>query len=163
ANTHGLHIYGNRETKMRADVIYDLLWTLYGKFEAIAEGHRVFHESIKALIRREGAGDNSALLGSFKELWNLYQNEIRSLLHNYVTTDADVYEFSSGEPQVGVALSGRKDARKDLFKFSDGDAKSVELTTELEALENIIQSAVPGLTSKNRNGADKKSSMIGMR
>lgn len=163
ANTHGLHIYGNRETKMRADVIYDLLWTLYGKFEAIAEGQRVFHESIKALIRREGAGDNSALLGSFKELWNLYQNEIRSLLHNYVTTDADVYEFSSGEPHVGVALSGRKDARKDLFKFSDGDAKSVELTTELEALETIIQSAVPGLTTKNRNGADKKASMIGMR
>ena len=162
ANTHGLNIYGNRETKMRADVIYDLLWTLYGKFEAIAEGQRVFHESIKALIRREGAGDNSALLGSFKELWNLYQNEIRSLLHNYVTTDADVYEFGSGDPEVGVALGGRKDTKKDLFKFSDGDAKSIELTTELEALENIIQSAVPGLTSKNNRsqGADhKKQSM----
>lgn len=165
ANTHGLNIYGNRETKMRADVIYDLLWTLYGKFEAIAEGQRVFHESIKALIRREGAGDNSALLGSFKELWNLYQNEIRSLLHNYVTTDADVYEFSSGDPDVGVALSGRKDTNKDLFKFSDGDTKSVELTTELEALENIIQSAVPGLTSKNRSqGADsKKASTVAAR
>ena len=165
ANTHGLNIYSNRETKMRADVIYDLLWTLYGKFEAIAEGQRVFHESIKALIRREGAGDNSALLGSFKELWNLYQNEIRSLLHNYVTTDADVYEFSAGDPELGVALSGRKETKKDLFRFSDGDAKSVELTTELEALENIIQSAVPGLTSKNGSqGADnKKSSAAGVR
>ncbi|MBE3111692.1 MAG: hypothetical protein IMZ46_14495, partial [Acidobacteria bacterium] len=157
ANTHGLNIYGNRETKMRADVIYDLLWTLYGKFEAIAEGQRVFHESIKALIRREGAGDNSALLGSFKELWNLYQNEIRSLLHNYVTTDADVYEFSTGDPDAGVALNGRKDTKKDLFKFSDGDAKAIELTTELEALEIIIQSAVPGLTTKNRSqGPDNK-------
>ncbi|SPO00637.1 related to secretion protein rsec8 [Cephalotrichum gorgonifer] len=163
-NTNGLHVYGNRETKLRADVIYDLLWTLYGKFEAIAEGQRVFHESVKALIRREGAGDNSALLGSFKELWNLYQNEIRSLLHNYVTTDADIYEFNTAASDVGAALSGKKDTKKDLFKFSDADAKAVELTTELEALENIIQSAVPGLTNRSRNqGSDKKASMLGVR
>ncbi|KAK7409702.1 exocyst subunit [Neonectria punicea] len=149
----GLHVYGTRETQMRADVIYDLLWTLYGKFEAIGEGHRVFHESIKVLIRREGAGNNSALLGSFKELWNLYQNEIRSLLHNYVTTEADVYQFDS--PLPGNALGGKKDAmREHLFKFSEADAKSVDMTTEFDALEGIIQAAVPGLGSRK---ADKKS------
>ncbi|KAJ9143856.1 Exocyst complex component Sec8 [Pleurostoma richardsiae] len=154
--SHGMHIYGNRETQMRADVIYDLLWTLYGKFEAIAEGHRLFHEYIKALIRREGAGNNSALLGSFKELWNLYQNEIRSLLHNYVTTDADVYQFNS--PRFG-GVNGRADLpRENLFRFSEADSKSVEMVTEYEALDGIIQAAVPGLTSNQRKtqGADKK-------
>ncbi|KAK1972762.1 Sec8 exocyst complex component-specific domain-containing protein [Colletotrichum sublineola] len=156
ANTQGLHIYGNRETQMRADVIYDLLWTLFGKFEAIAEGHRVFHESIKALIRREGAGNNSALLGSFKELWNLYQNEIRSLLHNYVTTDADVYQFSTS-PKLG-ANNGKKDAaREHLFRFAEGDPKAVDMATEYEALESIIRAAVPGLTDTSRkSGVDKK-------
>ncbi|KAF7552134.1 hypothetical protein G7046_g7515 [Stylonectria norvegica] len=156
AKTEGLHIYGTRETQMRADVIYDLLWTLYGKFEAIGEGHRVFHESIKVLIRREGAGNNSALLGSFKELWNLYQNEIRSLLHNYVTTDADVYQFDT--PSTGTALSGKKDAmRENLFKFAETDAKSEEMVTEYDALEGIIQAAVPGLTGSSRKGgADRK-------
>jgi exocyst complex component 4 len=159
--SHGLHIYGQRETQMRADVIYDLLWTLYGKFEAIAEGHRVFHESIKALIRREGAGNNIALLGGFKELWNLYQNEIRSLLHNYVTTDADVYQFRSS-PRPGAGLNGKADAsREHLFKFSEADAKSAEMTTEYEALDTIIQSAVPGLTSNSRKGLDgKKAALI---
>lgn len=153
---HGLHIYGQRETRMRADVIYDLLWTLYGKFEAIAEGHRVFHESIKALIRREGAGNNIALLGSFKELWNLYQNEIRSLLHNYVTTDADVYQFRSS-PRPGFGLNGQADgSREHLFKFSEADSKSVEMATEYEALDNIIRAAVPGLTSSSRKGLDGK-------
>ncbi|AEO63402.1 ee314d83-3fee-4efa-b588-9d31f60b96a3 [Thermothielavioides terrestris] len=154
SGSQGLHIYGQRETRMRADVIYDLLWTLYGKFEAIAEGHRVFHESIKALIRREGAGNNIALLGSFKELWNLYQNEIRSLLHNYVTTDADVYQFRSS-PGPGAGLNGAKDAsREHLFKFSEADAKSVEMATEYEALDGIIRAAVPGLTSNSRKGAE---------
>ncbi|KAK4179863.1 putative exocyst complex component 4 [Triangularia setosa] len=156
--SNGLHIYGQRETQMRADVIYDLLWTLYGKFEAIAEGHRVFHESIKALIRREGAGNNIALLGSFKELWNLYQNEIRSLLHNYVTTDADVYQFRSS-PRPGGGLNGNMDTREHLFKFSEADAKSAEMTTEYEALDSIIQNAVPGLTS-NSGKNNKKSTLV---
>jgi exocyst complex component 4 len=148
-NADGLHVYGTRETRLRADVIYDLLWTLYGKFEAISEGHRVFHESIKALIRREGAGNNSALLGSFRELWNLYQNEIRTLLHNYVTTDADVYQFDS--PVPGAALNGKKDAsREHLFKFAEIDAKSVGMVTEYDALESIIQATVPGLTNSSR-------------
>lgn len=154
----GLHVYGARETRMRADVIYDLLWTLYGKFEAIGEGHRVFHESIKALIRREGAGNNSALLGSFKELWNLYQNEIRSLLHNYVTTDADIYQFDSPTP----SMNGRKDgAREHLFKFTELDPKSVEMATEYDALESIIQATVPGLTSNLRKqGADVRKNRL---
>ena len=163
SGNHGLHVYGSRETQLRADVIYDLLWTLYGKFEAIAEGHRVFHEYIKALIRREGAGNNSALLGSFKELWNLYQNEIRSLLHNYVTTDADVYQFDT--PKPGVSINGKPaTTREHLFKFSEADAKSVEMTTEYDALDGIIQAAVPGLTSNTRKTAvDKKVSLLGNR
>jgi len=159
AGLSGLHMYGHRETRLRADVIYDLLWTLYGKFEAIAEGHRVFHESIKALIRREGAGNNSALLGSFKELWNLYQNEIRSLLHNYVTTDADVYQFNSS-PRVGMGVNGKSDlSREHLFKFAEADAKSVEMATEYEALDGIIRASVPGLTSTSRRD-NKKASLI---
>ncbi|CAK7210947.1 exocyst subunit [Sporothrix bragantina] len=154
----GLHIYGSRETRMRADVIYDLLWTLYGKFEAIAEGHRIFHEYIKALIRREGAGNNSALLGSFKELWNLYQNEIRSLLHNYVTTDADLYRSGGQGGGRGSLLlngsgigrgGGLGGTRDNMFKFNEADAKSLEMATEYEALDSIIRAAVPGLTSNN--------------
>lgn len=164
SSSNGLHMYGSRETQMRSDVIYDLLWTLYGKFEAIAEGHRVFHEAIKALIRREGAGNNSALLGSFKELWNLYQNEIRSLLHNYVTTDADVYQFSS-TPRPGGMVNGKPDtAREILFKLSEADPKSVEIATEMEALDGIIRAAVPGLTANARKGvADKRAPLTGPR
>ncbi|KXJ92983.1 Sec8 exocyst complex component-specific domain-containing protein [Microdochium bolleyi] len=162
-NTEGLYIYGSRETQMRADVIYDLMWSLYGKFEAIAEGHRIFHESIKALMKREGAGANSSLLGSFRELWNLYQNEIRSLLHNYVTTDADVYHFNSS-PRMGAMLNGNKNGNRDnLFKFSAANSKSEEMTTEYDALDSIIQAAVPGLTSGSRKpqAGDKKQALPG--
>ncbi|KAI3335027.1 Sec8 exocyst complex component-specific domain-containing protein [Ustulina deusta] len=163
SNSQGLHIYSSRETQMRADVIYDLLWTLYGKFEAIAEGHRVFHEAVRSLARREGAGSSSQLLGSFRELWNLYQNEIRALLHNYVTTDADIYQ-STSSLRHGPALNGNKDIqRENLFRFSEADQKSAEMTAEYEALDSIIQTAVPGLTSNTRKSQalGKKASLVG--
>ncbi|KAG4026771.1 hypothetical protein MFRU_036g00050 [Monilinia fructicola] len=152
SSTQGNQTFSSRENTIRADVISDLLWTLYAKFEAIAEGHRVFHDVVRAITRREGMRNSVMLLGGFRELWNLYQNEIRSLLHNYVTTDADVYQFDS--PRPGAAKSSKMEK---LFKFSDADAKSVHMTTEYDDLENIIRAAVPGLMSSSRkSGTDSK-------
>ncbi|TGO46879.1 hypothetical protein BCON_0303g00020 [Botryotinia convoluta] len=152
ASTQGNQTFSSRENTIRTDVIYDLLWTLYAKLEAIAEGHRVFHDVVKAITKREGMRNSVILLGGFRELWNLYQNEIRSLLHNYVTTDADVYQFDS--PRPGASKSSKLEK---LFRFSDADAKSVSMTTEYDDLENIIRAAVPGLMSSSRkSGADSK-------
>ncbi|KAL3425644.1 sec8 exocyst complex component specific domain-containing protein [Phlyctema vagabunda] len=154
-NAQSAHTFSSRESGIRADVIYDLLWTLYAKFEAIAEGHRVFHDVVKSIVRREGATQNSAsLLGGFRELWNLYQNEIRSLLHNYVTTDADIYQFNSS-PKPGTT-NGKQESRRELFfQFSDADSKSISMTTEYQDLEGIIRAAVPGLMSKSGDGKKK--------
>jgi exocyst complex component 4 len=151
-SSQGNQTFGSRENSIRADVIYDLLWALYAKFEAIAEGHRVFHDVVRAIVLREGARNSHILLGSFRELWHLYQNEIRSLLHNYVTTDADVYQFNSS-PKPGTSKQDSK--RENLFQFSDADSKSVQMTTEYQELEGIIRAAVPGLMSGSRKqGAD---------
>lgn len=154
ATPHGNQAYGSRENSIRADVIYDLLWTLYAKFEAIAEGHRVFHDVVKAIIRREGGSNSSVLLGGFRELWNLYQNEIRSLLHNYVTTDADVYQFDSS-PKPGATKQDSK--REQLFSFEHTDPTSIPMITEFQDLDRIIKDAVPGLVS-SKQGADGKKS-----
>ncbi|RFU32222.1 hypothetical protein B7463_g4101, partial [Scytalidium lignicola] len=155
SGAQGKDVFGIRESGVRADVIDDLLWTLYGKFEAIAEGHRMFHDVVKAIIRREGINNSTGLLGSFRELWNLYQNEIRSLLHNYVTSDADLFQFSSSPRQGpdGGKHNGRGEV---LFQFSDADSKSVHMTTEYQDLEGIIKAAVPGLISGSRRGAEGK-------
>lgn len=153
SSTPGNQAFG-KESGIRADVIYDLLWTLYAKFEAIAEGHRVFHDVVKSIVRREDAQNSSMLLGSFRELWNLYQNEIRSLLHNYVTTGADIYHFSS---TPGPGATKQDLAREQLFHFSGADSKSAQMITEYQDLEGIITAAVPGLSSGDRKiGGDGK-------
>lgn len=60
----------------RDDVLNDLLWTLYSKFEAIAEGHRVVHDVVVGIAKREGFRDRNQLAGGFDEMWKLYQSEV---------------------------------------------------------------------------------------
>lgn len=59
-----------------SEVLNDLLWTLYSKFEAIAEGHRAVHEFVAGIVKREGIRQSETLLRGFKEMWKLYQSEV---------------------------------------------------------------------------------------
>ena len=59
-----------------SDVLNDLLWTLYSKLEAIAEGHRAVHDVIVGIAKREGLGTRTNLARGFKEMWKLYQSEV---------------------------------------------------------------------------------------
>jgi exocyst complex component 4 len=74
----GIIDLGLGDNDIRSTVISDLLWTLYSKFEAIAEGHRVLHDVITGIVKREGVRNSGTLTGGFKELWKLYQSEVCS-------------------------------------------------------------------------------------
>ena len=58
------------------EVLNDLLWTLYSKFEAIAEGHRAIHDVVVGIVKREGLRQSQLLIRGFKEMWKLYQSEV---------------------------------------------------------------------------------------
>lgn len=150
-NAKGNIDLGIGEGDIRAIVVYDLLWTLYAKFEAIAEGHRVFHDVVAGIAMREKMHNPEFLTGSFKELWLLLQNEIRSLLHDYLATDSNMFRMSQSiDPNVDVFKRGQRKKDKKIFSLSDIDPKSIEMTTELEDLESILKSSVPGLVSDSR-------------
>lgn len=151
-NSKGSMEIGLEHNDPKAVVIFDLLWTLYAKFEAIAEGHRVLHDVLTGIIKREGQRNSGVLTGSFKELWKLYQNEMRSLLHDYLATDGNIYRTDqSAEPDGKVLRRNQRDKNKKLFKLADMDAKSVSMTTELTDLESILKASVPGLVSGSRD------------
>jgi Xaa-Pro aminopeptidase len=108
----------------RGHVLSEFLWALYAKFEAIAEGHRILHDVIAAIVEREGLIKSETLSGGFKELWKLLQSEvrcqrfltgiadinlfcqIRSLMHDYLATDGDSSVRSRSE---------ENDARRHLY------------------------------------------------
>ena len=65
------------ETTGESIVLNDLLWTVFSKFEAIAEGHRAFHDVVAGIVKRERLGRSESLTRGFKEMWKLYQSEVR--------------------------------------------------------------------------------------
>ncbi|KAL9014591.1 MAG: hypothetical protein Q9173_000756 [Seirophora scorigena] len=152
-----LHDTGRLETlehdslhsKGRSGVLDDLLWTLYSKFEAVAEGHRVFHDVVSGIARRNGLRRPSNLTRSFKELWKLYQSELRSLLHDYLATDGSASSKAghSAPGDSSLLHSKRRDRLKRVFRLAAIDQKANNLTDEQEDLDQMIQTSVPGLVS----------------
>ncbi|KAJ6107657.1 hypothetical protein N7523_008980 [Penicillium sp. IBT 18751x] len=143
-----------RNIEERGHVLTEFLWTLYAKFESIAEGHRVVHDVVAGIVGREGLTKGETLGGGFKELWKLLQSEIRSLLHDYLATDGDVSFRSRGEEAEARRHNylGNRDKNKKMFKLSDIDQNS-EMKAEQDELDEILKSSVPGLVSKTRQKA----------
>ncbi|KMU84852.1 hypothetical protein CIHG_02636 [Coccidioides immitis H538.4] len=73
----------------RGHILSELLWGLYAKFEAIAEGHRVVHDIVVGIAKREG-NQKEALKNGFKELWKLYQSEKLFKLSEIDQNSADI-------------------------------------------------------------------------
>ncbi|EXJ80404.1 hypothetical protein A1O1_08548 [Capronia coronata CBS 617.96] len=142
----------------RSQVLSDFLYTLYSKFEAIAESHRVLHEVVAGIAAREKLAKPDKYTGGFKELWKLYQMEMRSLLHDYLATDGDMAIRSGLTTTTSNDIFARpqRDKNKKMFKLSEVDRKSEAMKAEEEELEDILKSSVPGLVSKSRaaNGTD---------
>ena len=139
----------------QAAVLSDFLWSLYAKFEAIAEGHRVLHEVVAGLATREKLSDMENLTKGFKELWKLYQSEMRSLLHDYLATGAGSTGRANLSNADGGNVFGRnRDKGKRMFRFTEMEGKSSSMKSEQQDLDDILKSSVPGLVSKSRGKTD---------
>lgn len=129
--------------KTNAVVLNDLLDSLYSRFEAIAEGHRVVDDVVRILTK----GSGFEVKSGFKELWKLYQSEVRSLLHDYLATDGDL-AFRSGQDTIkNVFQKVQRDKSKKMFKLANLDSKTDTYATSAADLETILKTSVPGLVS----------------
>lgn len=136
----------------RNNVLNDLLWTLYSKFEAIAEGHRAVHDVVVGITKREGFRNRNNLASGFNEMWKLFQSEMRSLLHDYLATDGDVSTRLGRMPPADTNIFQRnpRDKNKRVFRLAEINQKSTDLATQQEDLDQILKASVPGLVSKSQ-------------
>ena len=136
----------------RSQVLTDFLWTLYSKFEAIAEGHRVLHEVVVGLLSRDGVSKIDKYTGGFKELWKLYQLEMRTILHDYLATDGHggTRGGITGTATTDLFSRPNRDKSKRMFKLAETDEKASGLKSEQAELDEILKSSVPGLVSKSK-------------
>lgn len=142
----------------RNQVLSDFLWTIYSKFEAMAESHRVLHEVIAGIVLREKMSKPEKYTAGFKELWKLYQMEMRSLLHDYLATNGDMTLRTTMTTTSSTDIFSRsqRDKGKKMFRISEMDQKSDAMKLEEDELNDILKSSVPGLVSKSRarNGTE---------
>ncbi|KAL8772637.1 MAG: hypothetical protein Q9209_002298 [Squamulea sp. 1 TL-2023] len=152
------------DANRRSEILDDLLWTLYAKFEAVAEGHRVVHDVILGIARRNGLRQSENLTGSFKELWKLYQSELRSLLHDYIAMDEDsLTKLGRTTPgEVSLLQKNSRDKSKRVFKLAEIDHKTGNLATEQDDLDKMLQHSVPGLVSRSqrRSGTQHRNASV---
>lgn len=144
----------------------DLLNTLYAKFEAVAEGHRVLHDVTAAILKREMPADRAMLNRSFRELWSLLQNEMRSLLHDYVVTSGHLdgrRRRKQDDASTNIFNPRPRDRNKKMFKLADTlsgsneNKEKSELVTEREDLEFMFKASVPGLVNSSMDHSAAKS------
>ncbi|KAL7273180.1 exocyst subunit [Rhizina undulata] len=145
---------GLSENDVRVTVIHDLLWTLYSKFEAVLEGHRIIYDVVRGICKREGSEDAAALTHGFVEVWQLIQSEMRSILHDYLTMN-DSRNVASTPKAFHTAINNivtgklPRDKNKILFKLSGTDTTSSAMKSDQEDLESILKVSVPGLVSES--------------
>ncbi|RMZ83762.1 hypothetical protein DV738_g1041, partial [Chaetothyriales sp. CBS 135597] len=145
--------FPTRHDSGHCQVLDDFLRTLYAKFEAIAEAHRVLHEVVSGIAAREGISKPDKLVGGFKELWKLYQMEIRSILHDYLATDGDgVQRTATSAANTDIFARQQRDKNKKMFKLSEMDKKALGIKAEADELDEILKTSVPGLVNKSRGG-----------
>lgn len=136
-----------------APILVDFLSTVYAKFEAIAEAHRVVHDVVAGISKREAGFVNPKLTRGFKELWKLYQSEMRSLLHDYLSTGGSA-SSRSGQAYAseGNMFRYQRDkAKKCVFKLDQIDSGAADIKPQRDELVAVWQKFVPGLVSLSRS------------
>ncbi|KAF8477397.1 Sec8 exocyst complex component-specific domain-containing protein [Kalaharituber pfeilii] len=143
---------GLGENDVRVTVLYDLLWTLYSKFEAVMEGHRIVYDVVKGISKRENWTDTT-LTNGFVEVWQLLQSEMRSLLHDYLTANDNggASHAPKNTQNINNIVAGKaaRDKKKSVFKLNSADYNSPKMKKDQDDLEAILKASVPGLVSES--------------
>ncbi|PWZ02329.1 hypothetical protein BCV70DRAFT_157446 [Testicularia cyperi] len=166
-----LRISANETSALQRDgeTMRDLFWTLFSKLDAVLQGHRVIYEVAGMIASRAGFKDGLAAkklagVGSLIEVWKPIQNEVRTLLHDYLMDDEGTNSARNAIISVNDVLRDHKygrDRSKQLFKLADagvnkrgaarrevGPLKKHEL-----AITEALKASVPGLVSSVDTGA----------
>ncbi|CAJ0842913.1 15490_t:CDS:10 [Entrophospora sp. SA101] len=146
-----LYTLESSENDVQMEILKDLLWTLYSKFYAVLQGHRFALE--RPSNNKTTEESQIIKVYPFIEIWKPVQNEVRSLLREYITDDEkESVSMTTPEASMQDLIKDKKarDATKQIFRFSDVDAKSfLELDKEYENnVTKSLKQSLPEIFSK---------------
>ncbi|TFK77269.1 hypothetical protein BDN72DRAFT_784268 [Pluteus cervinus] len=139
------------------EIVKDLFWTLYSKFDAVAQGLRVVYEVVNRIGSRrdfkDSLGTKPGTLFPVAELWGPVQDEIRTLIRDYLTNE-EQGSASRRNPISSINETLRegkfgRDKIKPVFRLGDTDPKllSKVLKPHEDELNRLLKDTMPGLVS----------------
>uniref|UniRef100_V5E5Z1 Exocyst complex component Sec8 n=1 Tax=Kalmanozyma brasiliensis (strain GHG001) TaxID=1365824 RepID=V5E5Z1_KALBG len=144
------------------ETMRDLFWTLFSKLDAVLQGHRVVYEVAGMIASRAGFKDEIASrklsgVGSLLQVWKPIQQEVRTLLHDYLMDDEGGNSARHAVVSVNDVLRDHRfgrDRSKQLFKLADAGVKRSVGRREVGPLQRhqlavtqALKASVPGLVS----------------
>ncbi|EIW69172.1 hypothetical protein TREMEDRAFT_31499 [Tremella mesenterica DSM 1558] len=155
-----------------AVILRDLFWTLYSKLAAVLENHRVVYEVSRwissvsrvstcfhlLIVQRRDFKDVSAKASTglnipVLEVWKPVQQEVRNLLQDYLTDDAQAYD-SDRHPIMSIneiLRDGKvaRDKQRQMFHFGDTDTRAMNNDLKIydDSVQQALKTSVPGLVN----------------
>ncbi|CDR99686.1 related to SEC8-protein transport protein [Sporisorium scitamineum] len=148
------------------ETMRDLFWTLFSKLDAVLQGHRVVYEVAGMIASRAGFKDETASkklsgVGALLQVWKPIQQEVRTLLHDYLMDDEGANSARNAVISVNDVLRDHRfgrDRSKQLFKLPDAGVKRGVGKREVGPLQRhqvavtqALKASVPGLVSSIDN------------
>ncbi|SJX62766.1 related to SEC8-protein transport protein [Sporisorium reilianum f. sp. reilianum] len=149
------------------ETMRDLFWTLFSKLDAVLQGHRVVYEVAGMIASRAGFKDETASkklsgVGALLQVWKPIQQEVRTLLHDYLMDDEGANSARNAVISVNDVLRDHRfgrDRSKQLFKLPDAGVKRGvgkrevgPLQRHQAAVTQALKASVPGLVSSIDGG-----------
>ncbi|EPQ60468.1 exocyst complex component sec8 [Gloeophyllum trabeum ATCC 11539] len=145
------------------EILRDLFWTLYSKFDAVSQGLRVVYEVANRIGSRRDFKDSSETkpgnLFPIAEVWAPLQAEMRTLLNDYLN-DEEHGSVSGRNPISSINEILRenrfsRDKGKPVFRFADTDMKAATKTLRHyeDDLTRVLRDTVPGLVHGSSENA----------
>jgi len=81
------------KSEANAEVLADLLWTLYSKLAAVLSGHRIVHDCVLAIVKESKNNDNLIDTPEFNyiEVWKPIQSEVYQRQCVFIHVRYDLY------------------------------------------------------------------------
>jgi len=152
-------LIGINSQEAKSNLLKDMLKLLYSKLDSIVQIHAFILNTSEKMLKLEGI---QSTIYTIRDVWIAVQNEIRSLLYDYLTTpETDVNTYQNLIYSINEKLKDskkNKDRNKLLFRFIDEDF--TKSTNELFKKNNVYDNVLKEVIKKKEENAHSQSLIV---
>ena len=142
----------------------DLLWTLFSKWDALLQSHRLLYDTViqlqdRSIVDKRGTVQNSALNYDFSDIWKPLESELRSILNDYLTEQSSSNQGNNADEAIDDLFGSRQPRDKTVPVFSilhtATSAQDTNIAADELQLRQMLQGSVPGLLPEQNDSAPR--------